>query len=413
MSRLLSVAALSVALFSCADEEIVGGGPRVQEGLPAQIVLKVASGDNRIETRAAQDAANEKRVTNLYVFVFDENGDVCEGSREYHNVPANGVVLTARSKNNAQIAGIANFSETGVNSTYQLSLDALKEVKTKAELEALMAKLDQQTLERSSQFIMSGYAVDGSGNDVFNIPGSESGGIASFECTLKLERLDAKVEFIVKTEVPADKNWDKFDFRPKGWRVVNVPAQSLVLPRETGDADGDGCTYFESPEMPFETIGRDGEYLLDSCAFVFYMPESRKTPARKISGETGVTDAAARYALREKRDKAESKPGDDFSNKPGQEYENGAFTYAPANAAYVEMSGTLSYEEQGGNTVNADVKFTVHLGYANQDPDDYDTRQYALHLHRHDPRRERHRGGGDREKRIPPRLRGQRDRERN
>ena len=135
MSRLLSVATLSVALFSCADEEIVGGGPRVQEGLPAQIVLKVASGDNRIETRAAQDAANEKRVTNLYVFVFDENGDVCEGSREYHNVPANGVVLTARSKNNAQIAGIANFSETGVNSTYQLSLDALKEVKTKAELE--------------------------------------------------------------------------------------------------------------------------------------------------------------------------------------------------------------------------------------------------------------------------------------
>ena len=38
MSRLLSVAALSVALFSCADEEIVGGGPRVQEGLPAKIV---------------------------------------------------------------------------------------------------------------------------------------------------------------------------------------------------------------------------------------------------------------------------------------------------------------------------------------------------------------------------------------
>lgn len=109
MSRLLSVATLSVALFSCADEEIVGGGPRVQEGLPAQIVLKVASGDNRIETRAAQDAANEKRVTNLYVFVFDENGDVCEGSREYHNVPANGVVLTARSKNNAQIAGIAKL----------------------------------------------------------------------------------------------------------------------------------------------------------------------------------------------------------------------------------------------------------------------------------------------------------------
>ena len=73
MSRLLSVAALSVALFSCADEEIVGGGPRVQEGLPAKIVLKVVSNENRIETRAAQPDENEMRVNNLYVFVFDED----------------------------------------------------------------------------------------------------------------------------------------------------------------------------------------------------------------------------------------------------------------------------------------------------------------------------------------------------
>ena len=54
MSRLLSVAALSVALFSCADEEIVGGGPRVQEGLPAKIVLKVVSNENRIERDAGE-----------------------------------------------------------------------------------------------------------------------------------------------------------------------------------------------------------------------------------------------------------------------------------------------------------------------------------------------------------------------
>lgn len=86
MSRLLSVAALSVALFSCADEEIVGGGPRVQEGLPAKIVLKVVSNENRIETRAAQPDENEMRVNNLYVFVFDEDGNVCkEGSGLYSN----------------------------------------------------------------------------------------------------------------------------------------------------------------------------------------------------------------------------------------------------------------------------------------------------------------------------------------
>ena len=124
MSRLLSVAALSVALFSCADEEIVGGGPRVQEGLPAKIVLKVVSNENRIETRAAQPDENEMRVNNLYVFVFDEDGNVCkEGSGLYSNpnttTDDNGkvtgnIVFTARSKNNAQIAGIANITTGNV-----------------------------------------------------------------------------------------------------------------------------------------------------------------------------------------------------------------------------------------------------------------------------------------------------------
>ena len=216
MSRLLSVAALSVALFSCADEEIVGGGPRVQEGLPAKIVLKVVSNENRIETRAAQPDENEMRVNNLYVFVFDEDGNVCkEGSGLYSNpnttTDDNGkvtgnIVFTARSKNNAQIAGIANITTGNVNSTYELTENQLKEVKTKPQLLALLANLNEQTLERSSQFIMSGWVTDGKGNEIFNIPGSEdSEKITEFNCNLQLKRLDAKVEFIVKTEVPAEK----------------------------------------------------------------------------------------------------------------------------------------------------------------------------------------------------------------
>ena len=77
---------------------------------------------------------------------------------------------------------------------------------------------------------MSGWVTDGKGNEIFNIPGSEdSEKITEFNCNLQLKRLDAKVEFIVKTEVPAEKIgiWKNFDFRPKDWRVVNVPAQSL------------------------------------------------------------------------------------------------------------------------------------------------------------------------------------------
>ncbi len=41
--------------------------------------------------------------------------------------------------------------------------------------------------------------------------------ITEFNCNLQLKRLDAKVEFIVKNEVPAEKIgiWKNFDFRPK------------------------------------------------------------------------------------------------------------------------------------------------------------------------------------------------------
>ena len=300
MSRLLLAALLPAALLSCADEEIVGGSPRVQEGLPARIALKVVSTENRIETRAAQPGENEQRVTNLYLLVFDEHGERCEGSGLYNNPPANSVVLTVRSKNNAQIAGIANViadvSGGNVNTTYQLNESQLNGVKDKTQLLALLATLDQQTLERSSQFIMSGWATDESGSDTFNIPGSEnSDEMATFSCNLRLNRLDAKVEFVVKTEIPDGKAWKDLDFRPKGWRVVNVPAQSLVLPKETGDADSGECTYFNTDEMPFETVKRNENYLYESGGFVFYMPENRK-PCRQyrmspISGTPCVRSA--------------------------------------------------------------------------------------------------------------------------
>ena len=97
---------------------------------------------------------------------------------------------------------------------------------------------------------------------------------------------------------------------------------------------------------------------------------SRSVVSKGISGE-GLS-AAEQYALREER---EHKNTGDYTDKPGQQFENGDFAYAPANATYVEMSGTLSYKDDKGNTVNADVTFTVHLGYADGNPNDYDTRR--------------------------------------
>lgn len=380
---LLAAMLLAVGLYSCTEDPLFEERARVAEGLPARVMLDFRSEKSCVETRAAQDATYENRVNNLYVFIFNPAGEVHYRNFFTDDISYNGdyskgsVMIETTSLNKVQIVCIANLSTESVSSGYDVKKTDMESITSRSDLEAFVMKMDEHTVERSTQFMMTGYAYDdkNSTSNLVNIPGTESGP-ASLECTLRPERTDARVEFVVKTEKPSDKNWTALDFRPRGWRVVNVPAQSLLLPHGTGDADGDGCTYFTTEEMPFETTERDDNYLYTSGGFVFYMPENRKTPKQAISGE-GLS-AAEQYALREER---EHKNTGDYTDKPGQQFENGDFAYAPANATYVEMSGTLSYKDDKGNTVSADVTFTVHLGYADGNPNDYDTRRNTRYIY--------------------------------
>lgn len=368
---------LAALLAACTKDPLTQPGGKTQEGLPARVNLAFNVAESQVETRVAQPTENERGVRNLYVFIFTPAGEVHLRQFETLSQAADKGVLTfdTESLNDAQIVCVANLTTEGVHSSYEVTKETLDAIQSLDELKQLEMKLQEKTVERSSQFMMTGYAYDNNNpnSTTVTIPGREGGETATLECTLRPERTDAKIEFVVKTEIPTDKadKWSDFDFTPRTWRVVNVPAQSMLLPKETGDADGDQCEYFSTDPLPFETEERDENYKFQKGGFVFYMPENRKTPAQTISGD-GLTDEQL-YALREERNhKNEDK---DFSNRPGQEYENGAFTYAPENSTYVEMSGTLSYKDGQDYTVNADITFTVHLGYANHDPNDYETRR--------------------------------------
>lgn len=381
IKRLFPALILAI-LFSCTKDPLTQGGGKVQEGLPTQVELSFRTAESQVETRAAQDAIYESRVNNLYVFIFNAAGEVHYrhfytnlGDQEGNSYAKGSVLINTTSLNNAQVICIANLSTTGVQSSYNVTAAEMDQITSLDALQEYVMKLQEKTVERSTQFMMTGYAYDNNApdNTHITIPGSETG-TSELACTLKPERTDAKIEFIVKTEIPEDKKslWSNFDFRPESWRVVNVPAQSMLLAKTTGDADGDQCEYFATDPMPFETVSRDDNYLYTSGGFVFYMPENRKTPTKAIPADA-ATDAASLYALREEHDHVNE--GDQFPDKPGQKFENGAFTYAPANSTYVEMSGTLSYQVSKNYTVNANVTFTVHLGYANGNPNDYETKR--------------------------------------
>lgn len=381
-----------ILLFTaCQDDVPFRNADRIQEGIPTTVKLGFQASEATVETRAAQDRKYEDRVDNVFILIFDEDGKIhdrffCkDGSGlSYDNgntLLSSGILtFTTTSLNNATIVGIANLADGNTSTAYTVTEAELTAVTTLDELKAKVMTMRDESVYRSAYFMMTGYAkvknpADGTDPTLINIPALESGQTATLECTLELERTDAKVKFVVTSEVPEGKDWKEFSFQPTGWMVKRVPRQSLILPKDAADEkgnwdfDGDAAAavYFNSPSYEFETFSRSGA-LYKGGSFVFYMPENRKKCKQEIT--TGE------YALRDKRE-------DPTTDADGN-VTLGDFIYADANSTYVEITGILSYfEEIDGvdQLVYANVRFLVHLGYADVDGDgfedvnDYDTKR--------------------------------------
>lgn len=373
---------LSLVAVSCVDDTFVDNRTRVEEGLPASVQLGFQAEESPVITRAEQDAEYENRVDNIYVLVFDGAGDRHFGKfctdgdgLSYANGTtgrsSGTVFFETTSLNDARIVGIANLTTTTTSTAYSITKETLDAIQNLNELKALVMKMKSESVYRGALFMMTGYAKDKDNPDseVVTIPGGE-GSTQTLNATLKLERTDAKVKFVVKTSPnpPSGKEWTEFSFLPKTWTVKRVPMQSYVLKAETGDYDdATDAAYFSTPAIPFEEITRNATdaNLYDGGSFVFYMPENKKAPLKEIAS---TSDANADYAAREAWSGE-----DDKGNKK--------FTNANANSTYVEMTGTLSYKDSEGQQVSADVRFTVHLGYASGNVNDYDTERNGYYTY--------------------------------
>lgn len=363
---------LSLLWTACSDDLFTDESFYVEEGLPATVSISFKSQENTVVTRAERDPKYENRVDNIYMFIFDNGGNVHYrkffkegGGLSYdENVTdksKGSVQIETKSLNNAKIVGIANVSVEGETSTaYTITEADLNNIKSYSELENKVMKMSDNSVERYAIFMMTGVAEDQSGNTDITIPGTE-GGIQTLDCSLKLKRTDAKVKFVVTIE--NTHGYQNFSFSPRSWVVKRVPSQSYILPKETGDYNEEDAEYFTSLERPFEVITRDvnNPKLYTGGSFVYYMPENKKYNS-KITQTASETNEEL-YALREKWD---------------GKYENGdkIFLNADENSTYVEITGLLSYNLNGKNT-NADVRYIVHLGNPNEKKDgSYDVNNY-------------------------------------
>lgn len=362
---------LVAILTACADEEIVKTY-NIKEGVPVTVNLKFNVAASAVESRSAQDATVENNVQRLFVIAFKRNGEI--SGKNYLSAVNNStgtVTLDMYSGTGQQIFAVAN-PNSGVGT---LSYELLNAVTNLDDFKALSSQLRTDKGETVSlsvermAFLMCGQLKNT--EDGTDIAVDAQGNLVGAADKIDLERVDARITFNVKAD-GREKGYTNMTFTPKYYRVENIPQGTYLVPRENEDYAATMETGYASmqaagKEYYFDEAKREND---DLSYFEFYLLENRRQPRKKITSEekkASYSEVQNLYALREKRESDTGKPVD--GTKPGQEYVPGDFIFAPANATYVTIRGTLSFRD-GTDFYHADVTYTVHLGSTGSNPDD-------------------------------------------
>lgn len=362
---------LVTVLTACADEEIVKTY-NIKEGVPVTVNLKFNVAASAVETRSAQDATVEQTVQRLFVIAFKRNGEV-SGKTYLESVNTTGsgtVTLDMYSGTGQQIFAVAN-PNSGVGT---LSYEQLAAVTNLDDFKALSSQLRTDKGETVSlsvermAFLMCGQLKNTEGGT--DIAVDAQGNLVGAADKIDLERVDARITFNVGVDAEVNR-YTNMTFTPKYYRVENIPQGTYLVPRENEDYAETMTTGYASmqaagKEYYFDEAKREND---DRPYFEFYLLENRRQPTKRITSQekkASYSEVQNLYALREKRARTENTVD---GTKPGQDYVPGDFIFAPANATYVTIRGTLSFRDET-DFYHADVTYTVHLGSTGSNPDD-------------------------------------------
>ncbi len=346
------------------------------EGTP--VMLNIGFGaseklDVQIGTKAEASIADESRVHDLYVLIFDNstgkkikgryftyehmNSDLdyldAQSSEGWYvrntltsesTVTTRGVVKVAtEAREHCTLVLLANVSNAIASLNGVDPLDCLADIETITQFNNVQVTLEQHTVNRNDLFLMmetlpdvnTGEMVWGELPDTYN---------PSYQ--VRLKTLDAKIKF----RVTYDKRFIN-SLSPQYWGVYNVPVNNYLVPHASDPAS---ISYFNIDEAYFEKESTVGDDVWQE--FSFYMLENRPAVTNRIA------DASAPgYYLRE------------LQVKDPVTGENGNWVYAPEKATYVKFNVVLNLNSDGIDAIlgdgssakhalTSDGKFVVHLG---------------------------------------------------
>lgn len=374
LARIFAVLCLFTSLACVREEAEPNVELRLPEGTP--VTLNIGFGypsrnEVKIATKAEATRADESRIHDLYVMVFDKNGDKFYGryfTYEHLNTSlddldshsnegwyvensdnSRGVVkIATQAKDDCTLVMLANITSTITSLNHQDPVDVLAGIDTYDDLSEVRVTLEQEVLNRGDLFLMLGtmtgvstgslsWGSISAGNAVYNKPGDEY--------QLRLRALDAKVKFYI-TYNTANINPEKCD--PRKWWVYNVPSECYLIP---GAGQPDEIDFFDTEKAFFE--GKETVNGKEWDVFSFYMLENCQDPKTSIMSLDSPS-----YYLREK----ETDPSAAESN----------FIYAPTNGTYVKFDLLLGLTTTGVNDITGgndaahalttEAVYTVHLG---------------------------------------------------
>ncbi len=358
------------------------------EGSPVNLTLDFGSTlplDVNVGTKAEASRADESHVHDLYILIFDQDGNKFYGryfsyeqqvkslrkledannecwfvsNKTIANVtPAvnetkGAVKISTQAHANCTLVVLANISNALTSLDGQEPVTRLNALQDLSELQDIRVVLEQATVNRENLFLMLGHrTIDTDDPDmVWGTLGNNDTPAYSQNYNISLSPVDAKVKFRVKVD---SRYID--EIKTRYWNVNRAPSACYLYPHEQDPGD---VSYFDTENAYFESEEDvDGEPGAKWQVFCFYMLENRLAPI----------STPASYNERERQQKVPDSGthGDDRTDY----VKNTDWVYSNPNSTYVKFNVVLTLNsagiEQMGQDVayalTSDAVFTVHLG---------------------------------------------------
>ena len=371
LHKLFLIGSIGIGLTACNRTYIDTPITEGKDGERITVSLSVANASGKtitIDSRATNE--EEQRLDNLYIYIFNENGNL-KGFKKIEDAsqlnqqtsdkgPASIQVKTTIGR--AYIYAVANIN-TGlypVDTTEQLPIDfneeEVQDGKHKEDftlkdlLNLPFVRNNRGSIQIASRFLMSG-AVNNGGEVIVNKDGTLTG-----DNIIRLRRIVAKVRFNIGTESASGISRT---FKAESYDWVNLSMRGSLISRKDAGTGNDIYTVDPDNNNYSNITGNiftPNDVENGKQFFTAYIPENLQEARQTIT------------AWHEREDDTQTNPK--------------TFTNAPLYGTYIVIHGTYTEENNLNNTSrNATVTYYVHLGDCTTDVNDYNVERNASYTY--------------------------------